>query len=115
MTGAIAHYQAVLSAILAMFIAAVPLGPSRYRTTPPCLRAEQVPDLCEAHPLGPAVECGPEREPQVAWKCEVVIIWEPTMCISKYLACQVAMRVAPCGVCPIECADLEFACEFTEP
>lgn len=103
----------MLNAILAMLIAAAPLGPNRLRTTPPCTRAEDVADLCEAHPLGPAVECGPEREPQLAWKCEVVITWEPTMCVSKYLACQVAMRVAACGVCPVECEGVEFACEFS--
>lgn len=81
-----------------LFLAAC--GPS------PCLSIEEVADLCDTHPFGPAIACGPEEEPQTSGKCEEVLGLNPGLCVTEYVACREALRVAGCGVCPRECEGL---------
>lgn len=68
---------------------------------PECLPA--TPATCESHPFGPAIECGPEREPQTTEKCLQVLEANPGLCETDYVACREAMRIAECGVCPSAC------------
>lgn len=80
-----------------------------------CLQIEEVADLCETHPFGPAPGCGAE-EPQTEAECEAVLSQNPGLCVSEYVECREALRLARCGECPRECAGLVgvVACESAD-
>lgn len=89
--------------------------PDPWWSIPPadCLLAVEDGNMCETHPLGPAIACGPEDEPQTVGKCQKVLEQNGNqLCSSDYVDCREAMRLAPCGVCPRECATVHGACDF---
>lgn len=87
------------------------LPPPVFRIPPPdCLLAIHDGAMCETHPFGPAIECGPEEEPQTTEKCEIVLDLNFEICSSDYVACREDMRLADCGVCPASCAGIVGAC-----
>lgn len=76
---------------------------------------EAVAELCDSHPLGRSTDCGkkmdpPVQEPQTSEACQNFMRVNAPHCISQYVACRDALRVAACDECPAECAPFEGAC-----
>lgn len=97
-----------VSALLLAFLVSAAIACKK-----PCLKAETTPaqiDLCTSHPFGRAIGCGGVEEPQTFEGCTAVLRLNPGICVSSYVACRDAIRLAGCDVCPPECADVAGAC-----
>ncbi len=75
-----------------------------------CCNGGPAGDLCESHPYGRAPYCNGIEEPQTVEACEALTERNPDLCAHEYVLCREAIRVAPCDVCPPECAGIDAAC-----